>query len=139
MAINLKRARDFVYSNGVLWERDLFAYLFQDGDLSRLQRSLQAYQNADGGYGNALEHDARCPQSHPLALEFLLGVLAQFDLPPGSLLDGAGEWVARSRQADGSLHNPPELLDYPHAPWWNEGGQSIPDSIVGNLIKYEIG
>jgi hypothetical protein len=136
MAISLKRARDFVYSNGVLWERDLFAYLFQAGDLKHLQRSLQAHQNGDGGYGNALEHDVRCPQSNPAALEFLLGVLVQCDLPPGSILDGVGDWVARSRQDDGSLRNPLELLDYPHAPWWNEGGQTTPDSIVGNLIKY---
>jgi hypothetical protein len=136
MTVSLKRARDFVYSSGVLWERDLFAYLFQEGDVKRLQRSLQAHQNDDGGYGHAMEHDLRCPNSNPLALEFLLSALAQFDVPPGNILDGAGEWVARNRQADGTLCNPPEVLDYPHAPWWNEGGQSMPDSIVGNLIKF---
>jgi hypothetical protein len=27
------------------------------------------------------------------------------------------------------------LLDYPHAFWWDEGGQSQPDSIVGGLIR----
>jgi hypothetical protein len=55
-------------------------------------------------------------------------------LPPGSLLDGTAQWVEAQQQADGSLANPPELLDYPHAPWWNEGGQTQPDSIVGRLM-----
>ena len=137
MAINLKQARDYVYQNGVLWERDLFAYLFQDGDLRRLHNSLRCYRNDDGGYGHAMEHDIRCPDSHPLALEFLLSVLAQNDLPAGDLLDGASAWVEQNQNADGSLRNPPAVLDYPHAPWWNEGGQTMPDSIVGNLIKYD--
>lgn len=136
MTIDLKRARDFVYGNGVLWERDLFAYQFQGGAIDRLQRSLGCYQNADGGYGNAMEHDIRCPNSHPLALEYLLTVMVQHDLPAGHLLDGVAAWVERSRQEDGSLANPPEVLDYPHAPWWNGGGQTMPDSIVGNLAKY---
>jgi hypothetical protein len=136
MSINLKQARDFVYQNGVLWERDLFAVHFEGGSLERLHRSLRAYQNTDGGYGNAMEHDIRCPNSHPLALEFLLTVLAQNDLPPGDILDGAAAWVERNCAADGSLVNPPEVLEYPHAPWWNEGGQTMPDSIVGNLAKF---
>ena len=136
MSINLKRARDFVFSNGVLWERDLFAYHFLGGTLERLHRSFQAYQNADGGYGNALEHDIRCPQSHPLALEFLLTVLSYNELPSGPILDGTAAWVERNRNEDGSLRNSPEVLDYPHASWWDGGGQNMPDSIVGNLAKF---
>jgi hypothetical protein len=136
MTVNFKAARDFVYQNGVLWERNLFAYLFQDGDLSQLQHNLKGYQNADGGYGNAMEHDIRCPHSHPLALEYLLSVLAQYNVPVGNLLDGAVEWLERSRNEDGSLRNPPEVLDYPHAGWWDGGGQNIPASTVGLLTKF---
>ncbi len=135
MAVNWQAACDFVYSNGLLWERDLYAYLFQQGEVERLHGSLVAYQNADGGYGNALEPDARCPQSHPLALEFLLGVLVQHDIPPGNLLLGVSQWVEANMNPDGTLRNPPEFMAYPRAPWWQEGGQTAPDSIVGNLIK----
>lgn len=136
MAVNFKQARDYVYQNGALWERDLFAYLFQGGELRRVHNSLRCYRNDDGGYGHALEHDIRCPDSHPLALEFLLTVLVQTGLPAGNLLDGASAWVEQNQNADGSLRNPPAVLDYPHAPWWDGGGQTMPDSIVGNLIKY---
>ncbi len=84
-----------------------------------------------------MEHDVRCPDSHPLALEFLLGMLVQMDVPAGSLLDSTAGWLENHRQPDGSLTNPPALLDYPHAPWWNGGGQTAPDSIVGNLERLD--
>src|SRR5262249_24571089 len=80
-------------------------------------------------------HDVRCPDSHPLALEFLLGVLTQTGVPVGHLLDGSAAWLERQRQPDGSLTNPAALLDYPHAPWWDGGGQTMPDAIFGTLTR----
>ena len=136
MPIDIKKARDFVYANGTLWERALFAYLFQNGSLERVHQCLLCYKNPDSGFGHALEHDIRYPDSHPLALEFLLRVMQDTDLPPGNLLDGDAEWVQANQQEDGYLVRKPELLDYPHAPWWSEGGQNIPDSIVGGLMKF---
>lgn len=132
--IDLKKARDFVYSSGVPWERALFAWLFESGSPEYVQRCLLIHKNADNGYGHALEHDIRCPDSHPAALEFLLMVLVTFGLPRGTLLDGCAAWVEQDMQPDGFLRNPLALLDYPHAPWWNGGGQNLPDSIVGNLM-----
>jgi hypothetical protein len=43
--VDFKNARDFVYANGQLWERALFAYCFQDGSLAHLHDSLRAYRN----------------------------------------------------------------------------------------------
>jgi hypothetical protein len=136
MAISFQKARDFVYSNGVLWERALFAYLFEAGSLERVHQCLLCYKNSDSGWGHALEHDIRTPESHPLALEFILGVMARdFEIPTGNLFDDASAWLVANQADDGTLRNPPSVIDYPHAPWWNEGGQSIPCSIVGNLAK----
>ena len=134
MSVHFMKARNFIYSNGTLWERALFAYLFEDGPVERVHQCLLCYRNPDNGYGHALEHDIRYPGSHPLALEFLLRILQDMELPPGPLLDGVAEWVEANQQDDGFLKKPPELLEYPHAPWWNNGGQDQPDSIVGNLI-----
>lgn len=135
MAVDLKKARDFVYANGVLWERALFAYLFQDGPIERVHQALLGYKNPDGGWGHAFEHDIRCPDSHPLALEFLLTVLCNTGIPVGEILNGTATWLEQNRAPDGSLCNPPAVLDYPHAPWWDGGGQTMPDSIVGNLTR----
>ena len=137
MTINVKKARDFVYGNGSMWERALFAYLFQEGSLARLHQCLLCYKNPDGGWGHGMEHDIKTPDSNPLALEYLLGMLAKdTNTPIGSLLDGTPQWLEKQRNPDGSLKNPASVMDYPIAPWWLESqGQTIPDSIVGNLTK----
>ncbi|REE78767.1 hypothetical protein A8990_12443 [Paenibacillus taihuensis] len=135
MSISIDRARQFVYANGLLWEQALFSYLFDGGSIERLHSCLLNYKNADGGWAHGLEHDIKCPDSHPLALEFLLTINRDTGVPITALLDGTVEWVERNREADGSLRNPDTLLKYPHAPWWSGGGQTKPDSITGNLIR----
>jgi hypothetical protein len=135
MSISIKKARDFVYTNGTIWEKALFSYLFDDGPLERLHKCLLCYKNSDGGWGHGLEHDIQCPDSHPLALEYLLTVVRDTNIPVGNILEGTVAWLEKNRNQDGSLKNPDSLLKYPYAPWWSNGGQSAPDSITGNLIK----
>ncbi len=132
----IAKARDFVFRNGTLWERALFSYLFDAEPLERVHRCLMPYKNLDGGWGNGLEHDIKAPDSHPLALEYLLTVSRDFDLPLGDLLTGTVVWLESVQNADGTLHNPASLTRYPIAPWWADwGGQTQPDSIVGNLTR----
>lgn len=138
MAVDLKAARDFVYQNGSLWERALFAHLFQGGSVERVYDCIRPYKNPDNGFGHGFEPDARCPDSNPIALEFLLSMMTTFGIPAGNLLDGTAAWVESVQNEDGTLRNPPSLFDYPLAPWWaGDGGQTIPDSIVGNLGTLE--
>ena len=55
----------------------------------------------------------------------------------GTILQGAAEWVEGQTDGDGALGNPESARRYPLAPWWQEtGGQTMPDSIVGNLIHF---
>jgi len=137
MAVDINKARDFVFRNGTLFERALFSWLFDDGSVERVQQIILCYKNPDNGYGHGFEHDLLAPQSNPLALEYLLTVLKYTGLPIGSLLDGVSDWVESQMQDDGFLKNPPQTYDYPLAPWWQEdGGQNQPDSIVGNLIHF---
>lgn len=137
--VSQQKARDFVYGHGTLFERALFAYLFEGGALARVHQCLRCYKNTDNGWGHGLEHDLRCPDSNPAQLEYLLFINRDTGLPLGDLLDGTPQWLESIRNADGSLQNPPTLRDYPLAPWWHEwGGQTIPDSIVGNLTRLEV-
>lgn len=137
MPIDLDRARDFVYRNGTLLERALFAWLFDDGSLERIHQIILCYKNSDNGFGHGLEHDLKAPQSNPLALEYLLGMMKHAGVPPGSLLAGAADWVEAQMDERGALRNPPETRAYPLEWWWREsGGQTMPDSIVGNLIHF---
>ncbi len=138
MPIDFGKARQFVYRQGTLFERALFAWLFDSGSLERLQQVILCYKNPDGGFGHGFEHDLKAPQSNPLALEYLLGVMKHCGIPAGHLLDGTAAWVEAQMAADGSLRNPPQTREYPLAPWWQEsGGQTLPDSIVGNLIRFQ--
>lgn len=137
MTFDPDKARDYVYRNGTLFERALFAWLFDGACLERLWRIVLCYKNPDGGFGHGLEHDIKAPQSNPLALEYLLGVMKRTGMPAGSILDGAAEWVESQMDERGDLRNPPETHDYPLEWWWREkGGQTMPDSIVGNLIHF---
>lgn len=135
--VNWNKARAFVFRQGTLFERALYAWLFDNGSLEHLQRCIASYKNADGGYGHGFEHDLKAPQSNPLALEYLLTVMRHCDIPPGDLLVGCSGWIERAMDADGKLHNPPQTRDYPLAPWWQDaGGQTMPDSIVANLHHF---
>ncbi len=134
--ISIEKARSYVHANGTLWERALWDYLFDAGPIERVHQTLLCYKNSDGGWGHGLEHDIKCPGSNPLQLEFLLSVLRDTGIPPGNLLMDTPQWVETIQQADGTLRNPTNLLEYHHAPWWNTGGQTVPDAITGNLIRY---
>ncbi len=137
MAYDLDKARDFVYRNGTLLERALFAWHFDGGGFERLQQIIFCYKNPDGGFGHGLEHDLKAPQSNPLALEYLLGLMKHAAVPAGSIFTDTSDWVEGQMNEGGELRNPPETRDYPLESWWQEaGGQTMPDSIVGNLISF---
>jgi len=137
MMVSVEKARDFVHAHGVMWERALWDYLFENGPVDKVQQRLACYKNSEGGWGHGLEHDIKAPLSNPLMLEFLLAIIRDTGLPVGGLLEGTPEWLEKIQKPDGSLENPPELLDYPHAQWWQDG-QRIPDSITGNLLALKL-
>ncbi len=137
MPISVSKARHFVHSQGTLFERALFDYLFDHGSAERLEAIILCYKNPDGGFGHGFEHDVKVPLSNPLALEYLLGVMKYTGIKPGSILVGASDWVESQMDEAGDLRNPPEARAYPMAPWWQEqGGQTMPDAIVGNLAHF---
>lgn len=138
MTVDLTRARDFIYSHGSLWERAIYAYRFEGAGLDRVRQCLLCYKNADGGWGHGLEYDIKTPDSHPLAAEFALTILRDLELPLGDLFVDTPEWLEVHRAADGAFTNPGSVLDYPHAFWWDNGGQTIPASITGNLAHLDL-
>jgi len=135
--VSIENARCYMFAHGNLWERALWDYLFDNGPIDRVYQCLSPYKNSDSGWGHGLEHDIKAPHSNPLMLEFLLTVLRDTGLPPGNLLDGTPEWLESIQQPDGYLANPPEVVNYPRAQWWQEG-QDIPASITGNLISHGV-
>src|SRR5215217_9548561 len=71
----LARAEECMWSNARLLERLQFAHLFKGAPAEPIRAAVHAYQNADGGFGNALEPDKRCADSQPIDQEMALHAL----------------------------------------------------------------
>ncbi len=70
-----ERAEEFIWHNARLIERQLFDFHFRSGSSQAVLSALRAYQNEDGGFGNALEPDIRCPESQPVPTQHALAIL----------------------------------------------------------------
>jgi len=142
----LGKAQEFIWKYARLIDRRLFAGLFLDGPREPVLAALQAYQNPDGGFGNALEPDKRVPHSQPVDAEMALRIL---DLIDG--FAGAAGPVQRlcaylagiSRPEGGVPFAVPPVNDYPHAPWWQTPADAPASlnptaSITGRLLKHRV-
>jgi len=75
MSQYLESVQTFILNNARLLEGHLFAFLFDQGNPDYVRAALPAYQNADGGFGNALEPDKRTASRQPIDQEIALRVL----------------------------------------------------------------
>jgi hypothetical protein len=141
----LESAQTFILSNARLLERKLFAFHFQhDGNPDQVRTALLAYQNADGGFGNALEPDKRTASSQPIDQEFALRVLDDigFDARIAHQICDFLEIITTSE--GGVPFVLPTVRDAPRAEWWNTDLDEPPASInptasiAGLLHKSEI-
>jgi hypothetical protein len=116
-----ERAADSLRRSARPLEQALFAYHFEDGGRTAVLAALAPYQNADGGFGHALEPDIRAPASSVIATITALAILRQIgadeDTPglPAALAYLVDAYdVTRERWPI----VPPEIENAPHAPWW---------------------
>ena len=140
----LGSAQTFILSNARLLERHLFAYHFQQGNPEHVRAALLAYQNADGGFGNALEPDKRTASSQPIDQEVALGVLDEIGFDQRIALQICDFLETITTTAGGVPFVLPTVRDAPRAEWWNTDLDQPPASInptasiAGLLHRYEI-
>ncbi|MCE7982384.1 MAG: hypothetical protein DYG89_14415 [Caldilinea sp. CFX5] len=115
------RAEQFLWQNARLLERRLFAYHFKDGSRADVLAALAAYQNADGGFGNALEPDIRCPDSQPVPTQHALEFLDEVDFDAAMVQRICDYLLTITTAAGGVPWLLPSALGYPRAPWWQTG------------------
>lgn len=114
-----ERAKTFLWNNGRLLERQLFAFVFEHGSRDAVLSSLRAYQNADGGFGNALEPDKRTSSSQPIDQEIALRVLDMVGFDH-TLATPMCAWLETVTTTEGGIPFVlPSVADAPRAPWWN--------------------
>lgn len=140
----LQNAQEFIWRNARLLERYLFTALFSEGRKESVFAALRPYQNEDGGFGNALEPDKRCPSSQPQDVEFALHILDAIDAMDDSMVIRACDYLITITTAEGGVPFAlPSLNAYPHAPWWtaenNPAASLNPTAaITGLLLKHGI-
>ncbi|WP_283137582.1 hypothetical protein [Rhizohabitans arisaemae] len=140
----ISRAERYLHLHGRLIDRLRFEALFAGGSKERVLDVLSGYQNADGGYGNALEPDLRGPGSQPEPVEVAFWILDELDAFTGPRVKAACDYLLGVTAADGGVPFVlPSVRDTPRAPWWETDddppGNLVPTaSIAGLLHKHGI-
>jgi hypothetical protein len=138
----LESAETFIWNNARLLERRLFSFLFKGAAGQNVIAALSAYQNEDGGFGNALEPDKRTPSSQPIDQEFALRILDDvgFDAEiAGKVCDFL---MSIATDEGGVPFVLPSVRNAPRAEWWNTEDNPPASinptaSIAGLLQKYK--
>jgi len=113
----IDKAKRYVFSQGRLLDRQLFAYFFANGTERACLKALLAYQNDDGGFGNGLEPDLSCPDSSMIGAETALYTLELLDSRDEGIIGDITNWIKTNQRDDGTISHPPKsLFDYPHQP-----------------------
>src|SRR4051794_8402135 len=92
--VDLAVARRFILGNARLLDRRFFAFQFESCPADDVVTALRPYQNADGGFGHALEPDLRGPDSQPVPLEHALKILDEVGDFDADMVRRACEWLA---------------------------------------------
>jgi hypothetical protein len=130
-----------------LLDRRRFAYHFLGASSAPVVAALAAYQNDDGGFGNALEPDKRCPDSQPIDVETALKVLDDLEdegVWRGPLVERALDFLTTITTAEGGIPFAlPTVRAYPRAPWWeaDDDPPASPNptaSVLGLLLKHRV-
>lgn len=145
----MERAKEFIWKNARLLDRRLFAFLFLSATADGVASALAAYQNADGGFGNALEPDKRCPESQPvdvqMAFEILdtAGLMTDPRIQQQMVFPACAFLQSIAPVPGGVPFSLPSVNSYPHAPWW-QAPENPPAAInptaaiVGVLLKNRV-
>jgi hypothetical protein len=135
----IQKTRTFIFKNGRLLERKLWEYFFENGSKQAVLKSLLAYQNPDGGFGNGIEPDLLCPDSTAIGAEYAMHVLDLLDCYEPAVVDRLVDWIAVNVDETGAIAHPPRNLShYPHQPWWERPDPERVLMLAGTLKKWGI-
>ena len=130
------RSYRFIQDTGRELEQGLCCHHFTQPCPERILAALKSYQNADGGFGNALESDFRLPNSSPLATSIGLRLLDSQPLAT-SMIKASLQYLETTYVPGriGWFAVPRAVNSHPHTPWWHhdpQKGMTIIDEHWGN-------
>jgi hypothetical protein len=142
-----QRARTFIYRNARPLDFARWRLHFEDGTRQAVLEALSQYQNADGGFGHALEADAWNPDSTPVQTWSATEIVRETGVedPSNEIVRGILRYLESGRDFDGTCwyFALKSNAAYPHAPWWHtetdttNGGDYNPSAcLAGFILRY---
>jgi len=141
IAINL-----YIQREGRMVDRAFHSFRQGKGSYEKVIHGLESYQNADGGFGHALEPDSRLLDSSVLnttmALQYLVQLPVTGDHP---MIKKALDYlVAQFDEAHDRWPIVPVTINHvPRAPWWNvnektgeSGFEKTPGNPAAEILGY---
>ncbi|QDU70409.1 hypothetical protein [Mucisphaera calidilacus] len=118
----LRRAADFISHHARPLDAALYNHAFENAPADDALNQLARYQNADGGFGHALEPDFRLPDASPLATTVALQITTTLNTPAGHpIVRNAIQYLLDTRDTSTNSWpaTPPAVDHHPRAPWWD--------------------
>lgn len=142
-----ERAKAFMYRNARPLDMARFQYHFEGGSREAVLQALSYYQNADGGFGHALEADCWNPHSTPLHGSTAGEIIRETGCADAGhpVIQGLLKWYGSGSCFNGKTWDMvvESNNDYPHAPWWHSDSESSCHTdyngtaqIAGFLVRY---
>jgi hypothetical protein len=141
-----EQARNFIYKNARPLDIARWKYLFENGSKEDVLTALIAYQNEDGGFGNALEPDCWNPNSSPVQTWVATEIIKEINLNDKNhpIIQGVLNYLSLGKDFDGHTWSNTVATNnnYPHAPWWSfvphqETSYNPTACLIGFILKFE--
>ena len=129
--MDIIKAKNFVTENARPLELAVYRCLFENGPTGAVVDELSKFQNADGGFGNALEPDSFNPNSAPGTTNDAITTLCRVNAldKDSEIVKGIVRYLDSHDSFDEDkkrwLFAIDSNKDYPHAIWWEKKGDGI--------------
>ncbi|MEV0384221.1 hypothetical protein [Nonomuraea sp. NPDC050643] len=135
MNVNLSVIPGFLAGHARVLDRRRHDLLMGEGDAAGVLAALDAYRNADGGYGWGLEADLRSPESQPGAALHAFEVFEEVAPVTAPQAAALCDWLDSVTLPDGGLpFSLPLTVSEATAPWWS-GGDATSSSLQITAIS----
>jgi hypothetical protein len=126
MSIDLCAASAFMTTHARLLDRQRFRLLLGESGPDGVLAALEAYRNADGGYGWGLEPDLRAAESQPGGALHAFEAFAEVAPATSPRAAELCDWLAAASLADGGLPFALPIADAAGcAPFWAEADATV--------------
>jgi hypothetical protein len=135
MSIDLRAASAFMTTHARLLDRQRFRLPLGESEPGGVLAALEAYRNADGGYGWGLEPDLRAPESQPGGALHAFEAFAEVAPATSPRAAELCDWLAAASLPDGGLPFALPVADAAGcAPFWAEADATVSSLHITSAI-----